>query len=400
MKEIPIQDGLTVADRLQSLKTGQYDFMVYPDNFGVEETAKAMGIEIVTVGKPIKVNEIVVIVNKKEEKLAAEIDAALKKLTDDGTIAKLSEKWYHRNLLDNLKELIKALEEFENLQGFLEHVALVMDTDKAEQADQVSIMTLHAAKGLEYPIVFLPGWEDGLFPSQRSMDESGMKGLEEERRLAYVGITRARRRAYISFAANRLLYGNWQSSLPSRFIEELPKDEVDTVIDQGLQAGAHARATAAGQHQAVARDQHHLEEHEEVEGVAGQKRAANPHQLELPQRMEMPALAVPARADGVKLHQCHDPGHQHGVLQQIHLQLCKFAACSNAAGACDDEDRSQISHKHGQHMPLDAQGGLAHAVPTAHHGHGGGGHQKSHQPIADHACGGGLDELRRGGNRF
>lgn len=107
MKEVPIQDGLTVADRLQSLKTGQYDFMVYPDNFGVEETAKAMGIEIVTVGKPIKVNEIVVIVNKKEEKLAAEIDAALKKLTDDGTIAKLSEKWYHRNLLDNLKELKK-----------------------------------------------------------------------------------------------------------------------------------------------------------------------------------------------------------------------------------------------------------------------------------------------------
>ena len=107
MKEVPIQDGLTVADRLQSLKTGQYDFMVYPDNFGVEETAKAMGIEVVTVGKPIKVNEIVVIVNKKEEKLAAEIDTALKKLTDDGTIAKLSEKWYHRNLLDNLKELKK-----------------------------------------------------------------------------------------------------------------------------------------------------------------------------------------------------------------------------------------------------------------------------------------------------
>ena len=107
MKEVPIQDGLTVADRLQSLKTGQYDFMVYPDNFGVEETAKAMGIEVVTVGKPIKVNEIVVIVNKKEEKLAAEIDAALKKLTDDGTIARLSEKWYKRNLLDNLKELKK-----------------------------------------------------------------------------------------------------------------------------------------------------------------------------------------------------------------------------------------------------------------------------------------------------
>ncbi len=107
MKEVPIQDGLTVADRLNSLKTGQYDFMVYPDNFGVEETAKAMGIDIVTVGKPIKVNDIIVIVNKNEPKLAEEIDAALKKLTEDGTIGKLSEKWYHKNLLDNLKELNK-----------------------------------------------------------------------------------------------------------------------------------------------------------------------------------------------------------------------------------------------------------------------------------------------------
>ncbi len=107
MKEIPIQDGLTVADRLNSLKTGQYDFLVMPDNFGVEETAKAMGIDIVTVGKPVKVNEIIVIVNKKEEKLAQEIDGALKKLSDDGTLGKLSEKWYGRNLLDNLKDVTK-----------------------------------------------------------------------------------------------------------------------------------------------------------------------------------------------------------------------------------------------------------------------------------------------------
>ncbi len=147
--------------------------------------------------------------------------------------------------LDNLKELVKALEEFENLQGFLEHVSLVMDTDKQEAAEQVSIMTLHGAKGLEYPIVFLPGWEDGLFPSQRSMDESGNRGLEEERRLAYVGITRAEELATISFAGNRRMYGQWQSSLPSRFIDELPEDHVDVLTPPGLYGGGYG---AAAQH--------------------------------------------------------------------------------------------------------------------------------------------------------
>ncbi|TKW67453.1 MAG: DNA helicase II [Paracoccus denitrificans] len=136
--------------------------------------------------------------------------------------------------LENLKELVKALEEFDNLQGFLEHVALVMDRDNDEAQDAVSIMTLHGAKGLEYPIVFLPGWEDGLFPSQRSMDESGMKGLEEERRLAYVGLTRAEKLATISFAGNRRMYGQWQSSLPSRFIDELPDEHVEVLTAPGL----------------------------------------------------------------------------------------------------------------------------------------------------------------------
>ena len=117
-----------------------------------------------------------------------------------------------------------------------------MDNDKSEQADQVSIMTLHAAKGLEYPIVFLPGWEDGLFPSQRSMDESGMKGLEEERRLAYVGITRAEELATISFAGNRRMYGQWQSSLPSRFIDELPQDHVEVLTPPGLYGGGYGAA--------------------------------------------------------------------------------------------------------------------------------------------------------------
>lgn len=144
--------------------------------------------------------------------------------------------------LENLKELVKALEEFENLQGFLDHVALVMDAAEGEQAEEVSIMTLHAAKGLEYPIVFLPGWEDGLFPSQRSMDESGLKGLEEERRLAYVGITRAEELATITFAGNRRMYGQWQSSLPSRFIDELPEDHVDVLTPPGLYGGGFGAA--------------------------------------------------------------------------------------------------------------------------------------------------------------
>ncbi len=124
--------------------------------------------------------------------------------------------------LENLKELIRALADFETLQGFLDHVALVMENEENAAGDRVSLMTLHAAKGLEFDTVFLPGWEEGLFPNQRALDESGNKGLEEERRLAYVGLTRARRRAIISHAANRRIYANWQSCIPSRFIEELP----------------------------------------------------------------------------------------------------------------------------------------------------------------------------------
>ncbi|MCG6903091.1 MAG: DNA helicase II, partial [Rhodobacter sp.] len=148
--------------------------------------------------------------------------------------------------LENLKELIKALEQFENLQGFLEHVALIMDNETDDGGAKVSIMTLHAAKGLEFPAVFLPGWEDGLFPSQRSMDESGLKGLEEERRLAYVGITRAEELCTISFAANRRVYGQWQSALPSRFIDELPADHVDVLTPPGLYGGGYGAAGMGG----------------------------------------------------------------------------------------------------------------------------------------------------------
>jgi len=136
--------------------------------------------------------------------------------------------------LENLKELVEALEQFENLQGFLEHVSLIMDNESEETEEKVTIMTLHGAKGLEFPAVFLPGWEDGLFPSQRSMDESGLKGLEEERRLAYVGITRAEEVCTISFAGNRRVYGQWQSQMPSRFIDELPEDHVEVLTPPGL----------------------------------------------------------------------------------------------------------------------------------------------------------------------
>jgi DNA helicase-2/ATP-dependent DNA helicase PcrA len=129
--------------------------------------------------------------------------------------------------LENLRELIRALADFETLDGFLDHVALVMENEDESNPDRVSLMTLHGAKGLEFDTVFLPGWEEGIFPNQRSLDESGDKGLEEERRLAYVGLTRARRRAIISHAANRRIYANWQSSIPSRFLDELPEAHVE-----------------------------------------------------------------------------------------------------------------------------------------------------------------------------
>jgi DNA helicase-2/ATP-dependent DNA helicase PcrA len=126
--------------------------------------------------------------------------------------------------LENLKELVRALADFETVQGFLEHVALVVENEEQAGDAKLSMMTLHGAKGLEFDTVFLPGWEEGVFPNQRALDEGGNKSLEEERRLAYVGITRARKRAIISHAANRRIYANWQSSVPSRFIEELPEE--------------------------------------------------------------------------------------------------------------------------------------------------------------------------------
>ena len=144
--------------------------------------------------------------------------------------------------LENLKELVKALEQFENLHGFLEHVSLIMDNETEDGALKVSIMTLHASKGLEFQHIYLPGWEDGLFPSQRSMDEQGRVGLEEERRLAYVGITRAEQLCTISFVANRRIFGQWQSALPSRFIDELPEEHVEILTPPGLYGGSFGAA--------------------------------------------------------------------------------------------------------------------------------------------------------------
>jgi DNA helicase-2/ATP-dependent DNA helicase PcrA len=135
--------------------------------------------------------------------------------------------------LENLKELVRSMEEFENLVGFLEHISLVMDREDGAQEEAVSLMTLHSAKGLEFDNVFLPGWEEGLFPSQRTLDEQGRAGLEEERRLAHVGLTRARRRAKIFFATNRRIHGTWSTTIPSRFLDELPAHNVEITESKG-----------------------------------------------------------------------------------------------------------------------------------------------------------------------
>src|SRR5690606_28613732 len=129
--------------------------------------------------------------------------------------------------LENLKELIRSMEDYESLRSFLEHVALVMDAEQNEDQDAVSIMTLHSAKGLEFGTVFLPGWEEGLFPHQRALDEGGRSGLEEERRLAYVGVTRAKKNLHLWFTSNRRIHGLWQSTILSRFLEELPEAHIE-----------------------------------------------------------------------------------------------------------------------------------------------------------------------------
>ena len=149
--------------------------------------------------------------------------------------------------LENLTELVNAMQEFDSLAGFLEHIALVMDGDTEAENGEVTLMTLHAAKGLEFDTIFMPGWEEGIFPSQRTIDENGAVGLEEERRLAYVGITRARKLVHISYAGSRRIHGQWQSAIPSRFLQELPSESIIEDNVQGMQAmgSGFGRATPA-----------------------------------------------------------------------------------------------------------------------------------------------------------
>ncbi len=203
--------------------------------------------------------------------------------------------------LENLKELVKALEEFENLQGFLEHVSLVMDNASEDEGQKVSIMTLHGSKGLEYPCVFLPGWEDGLFPSQRSMDESGLKGVEEERRLAYVGITRAERYLTISFAANRRVYNQWQSALPSRFIDELPAAHVEVLTPPGLYGGGFGAAAGVSR----ASDLHDKASKADVYNSPGWRRMES--------RAGARPTAQPREASSIVIDLTAEPAHAKGT---------------------------------------------------------------------------------------
>ena len=133
----------------------------------------------------------------------------------------------NENRLENIKELLNAMKEFDNLESFLEHVSLATSIDQEWDGEKINMMTMHSAKGLEFDVVFLPGWEEGLFPHQKSIEEKGHKGLEEERRLAYVGITRAKKRVSISFSMNRFYQGDWIDSMASRFIEELPEKNLE-----------------------------------------------------------------------------------------------------------------------------------------------------------------------------
>ena len=135
----------------------------------------------------------------------------------------------NENRLENIKELLSAMKEFDNLESFLEHVSLATSIDNDWDGEKVNLMTMHASKGLEFDVVFLPGWEEGLFPHQKSIDEKGQQGLEEERRLAYVGITRAKHKVFISFSLNRFYQGDWIDSIASRFIDELPEKYINKI---------------------------------------------------------------------------------------------------------------------------------------------------------------------------
>ena len=166
---------------------------------------------------------------RKESKEIKHFDLLKLILDESGYSASLKNKkdLENENRIENLKELIRAMQDYDNLQNFLEHVSLATSADQEWEGEKVNLMTMHAAKGLEFDVVFLPGWEEGLFPHQKSLQEKGDFALEEERRLAYVGITRAKKEAFLSFALRRAYQGDWMEAIPSRFINELPEDNIE-----------------------------------------------------------------------------------------------------------------------------------------------------------------------------
>ena len=165
---------------------------------------------------------------RNDSKLVKHFDLLKLVLDESGYSSLLKDKkdLENENRLENIKELLRAMHDYDNLQNFLEHVALATSIDQEWEGEKINMMTMHAAKGLEFDVVFLPGWEEGLFPHQKSMDEKGQLGLEEERRLAYVGITRAKKILNISFSMNRFYQGDWIDSIASRFLDELPDENV------------------------------------------------------------------------------------------------------------------------------------------------------------------------------
>ena len=166
---------------------------------------------------------------RKDSKIMKHYDLLKLVLDESGYSAMLKNKkdLENENRLENLKELLRAMQDYDNLQNFLEHVALATSIDQEWEGAKINLMTMHGAKGLEFDVVFLPGWEEGLFPHQKSLEEKGDFALEEERRLAYVGITRAKKEAYISFAMKRAYHGDWMDTLPSRFVNEIPEKSVE-----------------------------------------------------------------------------------------------------------------------------------------------------------------------------
>ncbi len=292
------------TDQLENLREQRAPLVEHLETLEAEDESRASLIEqIAGLNSRIAVlDRIVAILNGNHILLAEDI------LDESG----YTEMWQNDKTpeapgrLDNLKELVKALEQFDSLQGFLEHVALIMDNDSEDAAEKVSIMTLHAAKGLEFQVVFLPGWEEGLFPSQRSMDESGQKGLEEERRLAYVGITRAEELCTISFAGNRRVYGQWQSQLPSRFIDELPEAHVDVLTPPGLYGGGYGAAgmafggrlsgSSSGIEERAARaDVYNSPGWQRMQSRAGHRPISQPREA---RHQVIDAQAIPAYVDG------------------------------------------------------------------------------------------------------